>query len=260
MGYEHITLAREGNIGIITVNRPEVLNALNRQTLMELKTAFLEFDEDAKIRAFIVTGSGPKAFVAGADINELNGLSPIEGLKFMHLGQEVFGLLEKMGTPSIAAVNGYALGGGCELAMACDLRVASTNAKFGQPEIKLGNIPGWGGTQRLPRLIGKTKAKELIFTGKFITAEEAEKLGLVNKVVPPDELLNAAKELARAVAAMAPVAVRMAKAAIDQGTETALEVGLNLEAQGVAMCLTTADQKEGVRAFFEKRTPVFRGH
>ncbi|BCV24590.1 enoyl-CoA hydratase-related protein [Gelria sp. Kuro-4] len=259
MEYENITLTREKNIAIITVNRPQVLNALNRQTLAELKATFLECEEDPGVRAVIITGSGLKAFVAGADINELNGLPPVEGLKLMHLGQEVFGLLEKMGTPSIAAVNGYALGGGCELAMACDLRIASTNAKFGQPEIKLGNIPGWGGTQRLPRLIGKTKAKELIYTGRFITAMEAERLGLVNKVVSPEELLLTAKELAREVAAMAPIAIKMAKAAIDQGTEAELAIGLSLEAQGVAMCLTTDDQKEGVRAFFEKRAPVFQG-
>ncbi|AYO29650.1 crotonase [Biomaibacter acetigenes] len=259
MNYKNIIFEQKKNIGIVTINRQEVLNALNHETLSELMDAFHKIEDNPDIRAFIITGSGPKAFVAGADINELNGTSPINGLQFMHFGQRIFNFIEEMGTPSIAAVNGYALGGGCELAMACDLRVASVNAKFGQPEIKLGNIPGWGGTQRLPRLIGKSKAKELIFTGIFITAEEAEKLGLVNKVVSQEDLLNVAEELAYKIALMSPIALKLAKSAINKGYETDIKIGLELEAQGVALCFTTDDQKEGVKAFFEKRPPVFMG-
>jgi len=259
MNYKNIIFEQKKNIGIVTINRQEVLNALNHETLSELIDVFHKIEDNSNIRVFIITGSGPKAFVAGADINELNGISPINGLQFMHFGQCVFNFIEEMGTPSIAAVNGYALGGGCELAMACDLRVASINAKFGQPEIKLGNIPGWGGTQRLPRLIGKSKAKELIFTGTFITAKEAEKLGLVNKVVSQEVLLNTAEELAYKIALMSPTALKLAKSVINKGYETDINIGLELEAQGVALCLTTDDQKEGVKAFFEKRPPVFKG-
>lgn len=259
MNYKNIIFEQKKNIGIVTINRQEVLNALNHETLSELIDVFHKIEDNSNIRVFIITGSGPKAFVAGADINELNGISPINGLQFMHFGQCVFNFIEEMGTPSIAAVNGYALGGGCELAMACDLRVASINAKFGQPEIKLGNIPGWGGTQRLPRLIGKSKAKELIFTGTFITAEEAEKLGLVNKVVPQEDLLNVAEDLAFQIASKSPIALKLAKSAIDKGLEADIKIGLELEAQGVALCFTTDDQKEGVKAFFEKRPPVFKG-
>jgi enoyl-CoA hydratase len=260
MNYENIIVKKEKNIGWITVNRPKVLNALNRKTLDELERAFYEFENDPEIRVFIITGSGEKAFIAGADINELELLSPVEALQLMNYGQRVFGILEQITTPSIAAVNGYALGGGCELAMACDLRVASSSAKFGQPEIKLGNIPGWGGIQRLLRYIGVVKAKELVYTGKFITADEALRIGLVNKVVPAEELLKEARELAQEIADRAPVAVKIAKTIFDKGTDTNLLTGLLLEAFGVALCCSTHDQKEAVRAFLEKRKPIYSGH
>ena len=259
MPHQYLEISRENKIGLITICRPESLNALNRGLLSELNDVFHQFEEDPEVRAFIITGSGEKAFASGADINELEDLTPAQGYELVCFGQDIFNYLEEMGTPSIAAVNGYALGGGCELAMACDLRVASSTAKFGQPEIRLGNIPGWGGTQRLPRLIGKARAKELILTGKFITAEDAKEIGLVNHVVPPEQLLSAAKKLASEIASKGAIAVRLAKTAINQGTESDLRTGLRIEAQGVAICFSTRDQKEGVRAFLEKRNPVFEG-
>lgn len=259
MGFKNIILEREEDIAVITINRPKVLNALNRETVDELQAAFEEIEQDTAIRAFIITGSGEKAFVAGADINEFTGLTPEEGRLLMQHGQSVYSYLENMGTPSIAAVNGYALGGGCEIAMACDLRIASANAKFGQPETKLGIIPGWGGTQRLTRLVGKTHAKELIYTSRFIGAEEAAVIGLVNKVVPQEELLKTAKDLAHQIAAMPPIAIRMAKLAIDKGSQVDMDTGLNIEAQACALCFATEDKIEGCKAFFEKRPAKFQG-
>jgi enoyl-CoA hydratase len=259
MSYQHLELTQEGQIGIITISRPQSLNALNRELLGELRQVFQEIEQDSKLRTFIVTGKGEKAFVSGADIHELDNVTPVQAYEFICFGQEVFNYLEIMGKPSIAAINGYALGGGLELAMACDLRIASANARFGQLEIRLGNIPGWGGTQRLPRLVGSAKAKELIFTGKMIDSSEAKEIGLVNQVVSQDQLMSTAMAVAADIAAKAPIALKMAKTAINQGIETDLSAGLRIEAQGVAICFSTSDQKEGVRAFLEKRKPLFKG-
>lgn len=260
MKLRHIKLDCDDKIAVITINRPEVLNALNRGALEELKLAIEEIEEDNAIQVFIVTGAGARSFAAGADINDLKKIATaIESLEFMRFGQGIFSSIERLGKPSIAAVNGYALGGGCELALACDLRIASDNAVFGQPEIKLGSIPGWGGTQRLSRLIGKANAKELILTGDFLTAEAAKELGLVNRVVSQDRLMETAREIAQKIATKSPVALSMAKLAINKGAESDLDTGLALEAYGVSMCQTTGDQKEGIRAFFEKRAPVFKG-
>ncbi|GHV34216.1 crotonase [Synergistales bacterium] len=259
MEFETITLKKAGAVAVITMNRPNVLNALNSKMLGELRQVAENIESNREIRAFIITGEGPKAFVAGADINELDHLPPIEGLRFMQMGQSVFNYIENMSKPSIAAVNGYALGGGNELCMCCDIRIASSRAKFGQPEIKLGNIPGWGGTQRLPRLIGKSRACEMIFTGEFIDAEEAARIGLVNRVVAPEELLDAAMETAEKIAAMSPNALNLAKISINEGLRSNIETGMSVEASGVALCLTTEDQKEGVDAFLQKRKPCFTG-
>lgn len=259
MEFENIILEKKGAIAVITMNRPSILNALSYQTLSELQQAAEDIEADSAIRAFIITGAGPKAFVAGADIHELDHLPPSDGLKFMQMGQRVFNYIEEMSKPSIAAVNGYALGGGNELCMCCDIRIASSRAKFGQPEIKLGNMPGWGGTQRLTRLIGKGRASEMIFTGAFVTAEQAERMGLVNKVVEPELLLPAAMELAENIASKGPIALNMAKIAINEGLRSNITTGLAVEAYGVTVCLTTEDQKEGVNAFLQKREPRFIG-
>ncbi len=259
MSYQNIVLETKGSVALITMNRPEALNALNRQTLLELEDAVRVINEDENVHAFILTGSGKKAFVAGADIHDLDHISTVQGLEFMELGQRVFNAIEDSPKPSIAAVNGYALGGGNELCMCCDIRIASENAKFGQPEIKLGNIPGWGGTQRLPRLIGKGRASQMVFTGEFMPAAEAERCGLVNRVYPQDELLSAALALADAIAAKGAIALKMAKEAINAGLRSNVPTGLQIEAHGVCMCLTTDDQKEGVTAFLEKREARFLG-
>lgn len=252
-------MEQKGAVAIITVNRPAVLNALNAKTLRELDEAVDRIERDDSVRVFIITGAGERSFVAGADINELNGVTPYEGWRFMELGQKLFDRIAHCGKPSIAAVNGYALGGGNELCMCCDFRIASAKAKFGQPEIKLGNIPGWGGTQRLPRLIGQGRASQMIMTGEFITAAKAEQWGLVNEVTGPEELMPRAMELAEAIAGRGPIALQMAKEAIKTGLDDGIVCGLTVEAHGVAMCFTTDDQTEGVQAFLEKREAVFQG-
>lgn len=259
MQFENILFEKKDYVATITVNQPQTLNALNTKTLKELEAAVEMIEQDKDIRAFIITGSGPKAFVAGADIHELDNMTPSDGLVFMDLGQKVFNRIENGTKPSIAAVNGYALGGGCELSMCCDIRIASENARFGQPEIKLGNLPGWGGTQRLTRLIGKGRASQMIFTGEFMKAEEAECWGLVNKVVPLENLLEEAMELAQKIASKGPIALKEAKRAINEGVNHGIETGLLVERYGVAICLTTQDQKEGTAAFLEKREPHFAG-
>lgn len=259
MELENVIFEKKDNIAIVTVNRPDLLNALNYKTLYEIESVVNSIENDNDIRAFIITGSGKKAFVAGADIHDLDHVSPAKGYDFMLLGQRIFNAIEDCSKPSIAAVNGYALGGGCELSMCCDIRIASENAKFGQPEIKLGNIPGWGGTQRLPRLIGKGRASQMIFTGEFLPAADAEKIGLVNTVTSQDELLDKAIELAQKIASMGPIALKMAKIAINEGLRSNVIQGQKVEASGVAICLSTEDQKEGVNAFFEKRPSNFTG-
>ena len=246
-------------IARITFNRPNVLNALNRKTMDELGDCLKKVRADDAIRVLILTGAGEKAFIAGADINELSQQTPVNGREFTLYGQEIIHRLEKLGKPAIAAINGFALGGGCELALACTLRIASRNAKLGQPEVKLGIIPGYGGSQRLPRLCGKGVAHELILTGEMITADEALRIGLVNRVVEPGELLATAEAIARKIIANAPLAVKYALEAVERGMEMPQEEGLYLEATLFGLCCATQDMREGTRAFLEKRPPKFEG-
>lgn len=254
MPFEMILLEKEDGVAIITFNRPEAMNALNIQTRAEFSEALQELAQDETIRVVILTGAG-KAFVAGSDIKEFDRTSPFDAHNIVRLGQ----LVESFEKPVIAAVNGFCLGGGCEIAMGCDLIIASEKAKFGQPEINLGIIPGGGGTQRLQRLIGPCRAKELIFTGEFIRAEEADRIGLVNRVVPMEDLMPVAKEIAGKIASKSPAALRLAKTAINRGMRTNLETGLAMEYEMYSLSLTLEDKKEGVAAFLEKRKPVFKG-
>jgi len=254
-----IRLDREHGVATVTVDRPERLNALDSGTLTMLLGVFEELARDESVRAVVLTGAGDRAFIAGADIVEMKEKEPAQALAFARLGQTVCAAIEAAPQPVIAAINGYALGGGCEIALACDIRLASERAVLGQPEVTLGVPPGWGGTQRLPRLIGAGLARELIYTGRRVGAEEALRIGLVNAVVPADELLDRAHELARTIARNAPVAVRLAKEAIRRGLDVDLDAGLVLEAQAFALAFSTADQKEGMTAFLERRVPEFRG-
>jgi enoyl-CoA hydratase len=242
-----------------TVNRPEKMNALNSAVLEELDAAAVRVRSDDAVGAMIVTGAGPKAFIAGADIGDLSRQGPFDGKARAMRGQGVLRRLETCGKPVVAAVNGYALGGGCELAMACHLRVASDTAKFGQPEVKLGIAPGYGGTQRLPRLVGKGIALQLILSGEMIDAQEAYRIGLVNKVVPAAALLAESEKMLRGILAMAPLAIRLCLEAVDQGIEMTLDEGLLLEANHFGLLAATHDMKEGTTAFLEKRPPHFEG-
>lgn len=254
MVYENIIFEKEENIAIITFNRPEAMNSLNIQTRTEFTAAVKEVEEDDEIKVLILTGSG-KAFVAGSDIKEFNATTPYAAHNIVRLGS----IVEKLNKPVIAAVNGFCLGGGCEIAMACDLIIASEKAKFGQPEINLGIIPGGGGTQRLQRLIGVSRAKELIFTGDIIRADEADRIGLVNRVVGMDELLPTAKEIAAKIASKSSAALKLAKQAINKGMQMSLQDGLDYEYEMYALALSLADKVEGVSAFLEKRKPKFIG-
>jgi enoyl-CoA hydratase len=259
MGYENIIYDVRDRIARITFNRPNVLNALNRRTMEELGDALNAARGDDSVRVLILTGSGEKAFIAGADINELAERTPVDGKEFSLFGQEIIRRLETMGKPSIAAINGFALGGGCELALACTMRIASRNAKLGQPEVKLGILPGYGGTQRLARLCGKGVAHELILAGEMIGAEEALHIGLINRVTEPPELLPTAESIARKIIANAPLAVKYAMEAIEHGMEMPQEEGLFLEATLFGLCCSTDDMREGTRAFLEKRPAKFQG-
>ena len=250
----------ENEIAVVTINRPKSLNALNSETLAELDACFSEISERKDIKVVILTGSGAKAFVAGADISEMVNATPAEGRKMGMLAKEAFLKLETMPQVTIAAVNGFALGGGCEISMACDIRIASAKAKFGQPEVGLGITPGFSGTQRLPRLVGLGKAKELIYTAAVIHAEEACRIGLVNKVVEPEELMNECMAMAKTIAAKAPLAVRYAKEAINRGVETDMDTGIVIENGLFGLCFATTDQKEGMEAFLWKRKPEFKGN
>lgn len=249
----NILLEVDNGIAVISINRPQALNALNAETLTELGACLDQVETDDAVQVVIVTGAGEKSFVAGADISEMKPLSAVEGKAFGRLGNDVFLKLERMTKPTIAAVNGFALGGGCELSMACDIRLASEKAKFGQPEVGLGITPGFGGTQRLPRIVGMGKAMELILTAKTINAAEAEKIGLVNAVFAPEELMDKAKEMAKAIMANAPVAVKECKACIRRGMQTDIDTGIAYETEAFGLCFSTADQKEGMGAFLEKR-------
>ena len=259
MDFDNLLLERDGAVAIVTVNRPQVLNALNFATIDELRRAALSLKHDAGVRAIVVTGAGEKAFVAGADINELAVQTPAQGREHALRGQHVFDLLENLGKPVIAAINGYALGGGCELAMACTLRLAADTARLGQPEINLGLIPGYGGTQRLSRLIGKGPALELLLSGRHITAQEALQHGLVNRVVPAGSLITEAKALAAELALKAPLAVQYIIEAVHRGLEVSFDKAQFLEATLFGLVSSTEDMREGTRAFLEKRKPDFKG-
>lgn len=259
MEFENLILEKEDYLAILYINRPKAMNALNGETLYELEAAVKDVKADSNIKVMIVTGTGNKSFVAGADIAFMLPLSPAEGRFFSDLGERVmrqFDLLEK---PVIAAINGYALGGGCELAMACDIRLASETATFALPEVGLGVIPGFGGTQRLPRLIGEGRAKELTFTTDVIDAQEAYRLGLVNHVYPLDQLMDEAKKLAKKIAAKAPLAVGYAKFAINKGLQVDIDTAMSIESDMFGMCCATTDKSEGMGAFVEKRKPQFMG-
>ncbi len=260
MAYETLICETRDAVGYITINRPEKLNALNRRVLQELLNCFQGLQQDPEVRVVILTGSGDKAFVAGADIGELTGQSAVGGEEFSQAGQRVLSFIENLGKPVIAAINGFALGGGCELAMACTLRVAAETARLGQPEVKLGLIPGFGGSQRLPRLVGKGRAMELILTGEIVSAAEAHRLGLVNQVVPAAELLTAAGKLAQKIMSNAPLAIKFALEAINHGMEMTAAGGQFLESTLFALCCATADMKEGTLAFLEKRPAKFKGN
>ena len=259
MEYKNILCEVEGNVATITFNRPKALNALNYETISELDDALDKCKADENVKAVILTGSGDKAFVAGADITELKDKPPVEVMPFIEHGHGVFKKLEDFDKPTIAAINGFALGGGEEVSMCCDLRYASENARFGQPEILLGIIPGWGGTQRLTRLIGIGRSKELNMLGGNITAQRAYEVGLVNRVFPADQLMPEVKKIAERLAGMPPFAIKMAKYAINYGYDLSLDAARALEIQCVSQCFSTQDSKEGTSAFLEKRKPTFTG-
>jgi enoyl-CoA hydratase len=259
MTYENLLYEKRDHIGFITFNRPKVLNALNRKTMEELREVLVAAGDDDEIRALILTGAGEKSFVAGADIGELAVQTPVSGKETAAFGQSVLHRLETLGKPSIAAINGFALGGGCELALACSIRLASKAAKLGQPEVKLGIITGYGGSQRLARLCGKGVAHELCLTGEMISAEEAQRIGLVNHVYEPAELLPSAEALAKKIIANAPLSVRYTMEVIERGSEMPLEEGQYLETTLFGLCAATEDMREGTRAFLEKRPAQFRG-
>jgi enoyl-CoA hydratase len=259
MTYSSILLEKKNSIAYVTVNRPKVLNALNMATMEELRAAFHDIKNDEAIRVVILTGSGEKAFVAGADIGELAQQDAVSAKTYAHRGQNVLNLIENLGKPVIACINGFALGGGCELALACTMRIASDNAKLGQPEVKLGIIPGYGGSQRLPRLVGKGIAMQMVLAGEVITAQEAHRIGLVNEVTAAADLIPRAEAIAAKIIANAPLAVQYALEAVNKGMEMTLAEGLFLEAALFAVCCATEDKKEGTAAFLEKRPAQFKG-
>ncbi|MCI0658623.1 MAG: enoyl-CoA hydratase-related protein [Acidobacteria bacterium] len=259
MSPQNLTLEIRDRVARLTVNRPEKLNALNRATLQEMEQAFAECSSDPAVGLVILTGSGSKAFIAGADINELAEQTPVEGREYARYGQRLFQRIESLGKPVLAAINGYALGGGCEIALACTLRFAASTARFGQPEVNLGLIPGYGGTQRLSRLVGRGKAQELILTGEMIDAAEALRIGLVNQVFSPEELIPKTEAVASIILSRGPLAVRYAMEAIHLGMNMRLEEGLDYEATLFSVLCSSKDMKEGTRAFLEKRKPKFEG-
>lgn len=259
MTFDNLLLERDGAVAVVTLNRPKVLNALNNQTLAELASCLAGLKADPEVRAIILTGAGEKSFVAGADINELAALSPVEGQAHARRGQLIFDAIENLGKPVIAAINGFALGGGCELAMACTMRLAADTARFGQPEVNLGLIPGYAGSQRLPRLVGKGIALEILLTGDMVGAQRAYEIGLVNRVVPAAELMAEARKLAQALAAKAPIAVRFILDAVNQGLEAPFAVGQYLETSLFGTIASSEDMREGTKAFLEKRRAEWQG-
>jgi enoyl-CoA hydratase len=258
--YANILVERKESFGIVTINRPKVLNALNHDTIAEISTAIDELDADDNVRSIVITGSGDKSFVAGADISELQALTTAQdGFEHSRSSHRVIFKMHQSGKPFIMAVNGYALGGGCEFAMGGDIIIASENARFGQPEVNLGIIPGFGGTQRLPRLVGRTRALEMILTGDHITAADAFAMGLVSKVVPQDRLLPTAEEIARKIAAKAPLAISLSKRAVYEGLDMTMREGCEAEMAYFGLAVGTDDRREGTRAFLEKRAPIWQG-
>jgi len=256
---ENVLYEKKDSIAYVTLNRPKVLNALNKKTWADLRTAFEAARDDAAVRGVILTGAGDKAFIAGADISELANVSAVEAEESSTFGQEVLNLVENLGKPVIAAINGFALGGGCETAMACTIRVASEHAKFGQPEVKLGLIPGGGGTQRMPRLVGKGRALQIILSGEIISAQEAYRIGLVNEVVPAADVITRAEAILKQIFSNAPIAVKYSLEAVNKGLETSVAEGLSLEASLFGLCAGTEDKREGTQAFLQKRAPQFQG-
>ena len=259
MKFESILYEKSEGIATITINRPKALNALNKQAVLEISSRLDEAEEDETVKVIVITGAGDRGFCVGLDLKAVKGISAIDGMNLSLLGQGLTKKIEELKKPVIAAINGYALGGGLELAMSCDLRIASENAKVGQPELNVGLIPGWGGTQRLPRLVGRGIAKELIFTGKMIDAKTAEKLGLLNKAVPPDKLRSTVKEIATELMTKPPVGIQLAKQLINSSIEVDLTKGLVQEAQAFGVLAATEDFNEGIAAFIEKRKPKFKG-
>ncbi len=256
---ENVLYEKKGAIAYVTLNRPKVLNALSQRTWEDLRAAFEEARDDADVHGVILTGAGDKAFIAGADISELAQVTAVQAERSSTYGQEVLNLVENLGKPVVAAINGFALGGGCETAMACTIRLATESARFGQPEVKLGVLPGGGGTQRLPRLVGKGRALQLILSGEMISAQEAYRVGLVNEVVPAADLIPRAEAILKQIFANAPLAVRYSLEAVNKGLETSQTEGLALEASFFGLCAGTEDKQEGTRAFLEKRAPQFQG-
>ena len=259
MAYENLLIDVSERIATVTIHRPKALNALNPATVRELSAALEEMEKRNDVGVILLTGSGEKAFVAGADISEMRGFTAVQALEFASFGQRVLGQIEQSAMPVIGVINGYALGGGCELAMACDILIAADTARFGQPEVNLGIIPGFGGTQRLPRLVGRNLAKELVLTGEMISAQRAYEIGLVNRVVPQTELMNTAREIAGKILSKGPLAVGAAKSAMNRGLDLDLQNACALEANAFAVTFTTEDGSEGMTAFLEKRKAEFKG-
>ncbi len=259
MKFTNLLYEKKDGIATITINRPKALNALNEETLPEFLSSLEDAEKDKKVRVIVITGAGEKAFCAGLDLKTVKDISVIKAVETSRLGQKLTLAIEELGKPVIAAINGYALGGGLELAMACDIRIASENARIGQTEVNVGLIPGWGGTQRLPRLVGKGIAKELVFTGKMIDAKTAERIGLINMVVPPEKLKSAVEEFAKVIMSKPPIAIKLAKELINSSIETDQGTGLVHEAEAFGILSSTEDYREGVSAFIEKRKPEYKG-
>lgn len=259
MEFKYILYEKSEGIATITLNRPDALNAFSREVIDEVLQALADIEKDDTVRVVVLTGAGEKAFSAGADIKSMIGMNALKARELSLMGGKLCHALENLEKPVIAAINGYALGGGLEVAMACDIRIAAENARMGQTEINIGLIPGWGGTQRLTRLVGKTKAKELVFTGRIIDAKTAEQLGILNMVVPADKFRETVRQFATELAQKAPVAIKVAKALIDKGADMSLDAALALEREGFGVVASTEDLQEGVSAFTEKRKPMFKG-